>query len=238
MFVFATTWQGTTGTIPSPPRQPLPKPNNQPVWCDINQTKQEKKGDNDGNNNNTGDVHQSHIYGELVLFSMHDSYVVLLALPWCCYEWENNVYKGIYEWWISKIMKLLQSEIFEFFICWQILAAFQRWKVENRNDSNQPLILHHSTGIRKQYWFSYCNTGIIRILFTMTFNRPLYQQMFEAKKIMCKMKSVLQLRTLLHTYYLVVPGACKYMLQQTSKPKMDAHYVCTATTGRRPPRFW
>ena len=68
----------------------------------------------------------------------------------------------------------------------------------------------------------------------MTFNCPLYQQMFEAKSTMCKMQSVLQLRRLLQTYYLV-PGACKYMLQQSSRPKMDAHYVCSAT--RRPPRF-
>ena len=40
------------------------------LW-DINQDKEDSKGNNDGNNNNTGDVRQSHICGELVLFSLH-----------------------------------------------------------------------------------------------------------------------------------------------------------------------
>ena len=69
----------------------------------------------------SGGVWQYNIYGEVVLFTV-------LALP-CSDHREKIAYEGFneqtYEWWISEIMKSTRFAIFEFFISWQILAAFQ-----------------------------------------------------------------------------------------------------------------
>jgi hypothetical protein len=82
------------------------------VWCDINQNKKEKNGDNDGNNNNTGDVHQSHINGELVLFSMRDSYV-LLALATMMLLWvgEQCLQRNI---WVMNLQNYEIAAIWDF----------------------------------------------------------------------------------------------------------------------------